>query len=95
MGIEFGLYHHESKEFIWLGKSMLSDDDNIGGFQIHDEKIATFLAKHLTGTFSIHSDVVDHPDLNDDTWKEVDHWDRPFCRHCGREDSYCQCQNDE
>lgn len=72
MGQEFGLYHDESKEFIWLGKSRHAGD--APGFQIHSEKIAAFLLRHVGGTFRMLDDCGDLPHYDDPTWVEIADW---------------------
>lgn len=50
MGVEYGLFHNESKTFIDLGKL------TINGYRMPAERIAGFMRHCVCGTFSVIAD---------------------------------------
>jgi len=78
MGVEYGLYDHASKEYIWLGK-MCGSQKEPGRrcFQIESEKIADFLATryaHSDGVrLEIRSDGGNMPE-EEGGWTKLEDW---------------------
>ena len=66
MAPEYGLYHNESKEYLWLGKS------GPEFFNAKDHDIVAFLLEHLTGSFKMGHDTDDAslPHRCEPGWRE-------------------------
>lgn len=70
MGTEYGLYHKESRTYIWLGKMNHTRQD----FQIDAEKIATFLFTHGASSFELIADTGNMPEEHGELWVKLANW---------------------
>ena len=76
MGVCYGLYDRETKEYIDLGKCLCIDDAY--QFQMPAERIVKFLADHkYSKSLEIHDDTSERPEETGDSWAKVDDWYEP------------------
>jgi hypothetical protein len=78
MGVAYGLYASEPREYIRLGKRR-PDEAGGEGFQLDDRRIVAFLARHagrVAGPFTLLPDTGELPDDSGVGWTKVDDWCR-------------------
>ena len=76
MGVEYGVFHRPTKEFIHIGKVRRIGEGiaPLGStYQMPRERIEAFLAMH-PGEVEIFGDYSDTPEDLEDGWVRVDDW---------------------
>jgi hypothetical protein len=67
MGIDYKLYHHDTKTFIRLGK-IFRDEPQFEGY---GHEAAWFLATRRIGDFEMRCDMVEGLEHKEEGWEEV------------------------
>jgi hypothetical protein len=69
MGIDYYLYHEDTKTFVRLGKRL----SNLPGFEGNGLEAGAFLAAHFIGSFFMRNDHgAELPQYEEDGWTEFD-----------------------